>query len=300
MAKEEFLKNIHEYGLNALKEFVRVCEENNLCYYVIGGTLLGAVRHKGFIPWDDDIDVAMPRSDYDRLLQLFDKFHKPYVLEFYQRNPDFLSYFAKIRDERVDLIEEVVDSHKDKKLGYLVDILPIDKTPNGKIARKFYFMHVLRLRFWCGTANVKFGIRTSRPKWEQRLLKVLRFFRIYRFVDRRKIYGKMDRLFHKVENMKSSKNDKYSGTITGAYKTREIVPSRLFGTRDEKVYLEFETLKVRVPVLYDEYLKSIYGNYMKLPDAEQQKSHYSAMEVKANGKSSEAGSNDVITEPSDK
>ena len=79
---QENLRIIQKKGIGILKEFIRVCQEHDLTYFIISGTLLGAVRHGGFIPWDDDIDIGMPRSDYDRLASLFqDEFEFSYKLE---------------------------------------------------------------------------------------------------------------------------------------------------------------------------------------------------------------------------
>ncbi|MCR5153842.1 MAG: LicD family protein, partial [Lachnospiraceae bacterium] len=114
MAYEDTLKELHEYELNALKAFTELCEKEDLTYYAIGGTLIGAVRHKGFIPWDDDVDVAMPRPDYDRFIKEFaDKLPYPVVEEDYKRTQGFKSYFAKIRDDSIEVLETLTDNEND-------------------------------------------------------------------------------------------------------------------------------------------------------------------------------------------
>ncbi len=266
----EDLTELHGYEQEALKSFINLCEDNNLRYYVIGGTLIGAVRHKGFIPWDDDVDVAMPREDYDKLLTIKDKLEKPYVIEDFIHNRDFKSYFAKVRSEDIEILEALTDNEADRRTGYLIDIIPIDGTPDGKLSRKLYYLHVLWLRFLCGTANVYTGIRTSRPKWEQAVLKVVRALRLYRLIDIHRVYKRMDRLFHKQD----WHDAKLAGTITGAYKTNEIVDNTFWGYDKEPVYLDFEGLKVRAPYEYDKYLTFMFGNYMELPPEEKRKIHY--------------------------
>lgn len=272
---EVFFEELHQYNLAALKALAAFCEDHNLTYFAIGGTLLGAVRHKGFIPWDDDVDVAMPRADYDKLVALAKEFPAPFVLEEYRYNPEFQSYFAKLRSEEIELLETVTDE-ADKRRGYLVDIMPLDGTPNNKILRKLYYIRVMLLRFLCGAANVHSGILTSRPGWEQRVLKLCRTLRLYKVITKEKVYRRMDSVFHrqKVETAKQI------GTIVGAYKTREIVPAEYFGLTEEPTYLEFEDMKIRVPKQYDPYLTHMYGEYKNLPPENQRKAHYQGTIVK--------------------
>lgn len=273
--EESFFEELHRYDLEAIKAFTQFCDEHGLRYFAIGGTLLGAVRHKGFIPWDDDADMAMPRPDYDKLVALAKEFPKPFVLEEYRYNKEFQSYFAKIRNEEIELLETVTDE-ADKRRGYLVDIMPIDGTPDNAVLRKLYYARVLALRFLCGAANVHTGILTSRPKWEQTVLKICRVLRLYKVLTVEKVYRRMDRLFHKQDALHA----KQAGTIMGAYKNREIVPAEYFGMEEEPVYLDFEDTKLRVPVQYDVYLTHMYGDYKKLPPEDQRKAHYQGEIVK--------------------
>lgn len=266
---EAFLEELHVYNLAALKAFTMFCEEHNLTYFAIGGTLLGAVRHKGFIPWDDDVDVAMPRADYDKLVSLAGKFPKPFILEEYRHNKEFQSYFAKIRSEEIELLETVTEE-SDKRRGYLIDVMPLDGTPDNGALRKLYFGKMMFYRFLCGAANVHTGILTSRPKWEQCVLKICRALRLYKVLTVQKIYKCMDKAFHKQKVYEAT----HIGTLVGAYKTREIVPAEYFGLDKEPVYLDFEDMKIRAPKQYDLYLTHMYGEYKNLPPENQRKVHY--------------------------
>ncbi len=272
---EVFLEELHQYNLAALKAFTDFCEEHHLTYFAIGGTLLGAVRHKGFIPWDDDVDVAMPRADYDKLVSLAKEFPAPFVVEEYRYNKEFQSYFAKLRSTEIELLETVTDE-ADKRRGYLVDIMPLDGTPDNACLRQLYYARVMLLRFLCGAANVHTGILTSRPKWEQGVLKVCRFLRLYKVLTAEKVYRHMDRLFRKQNVNKAAQ----IGTIMGAYKTREIVPAEYFGLNEPPEYLEFEELRLRVPKQYDVYLTHMYGAYKNLPPEEARKVHYQGTIIK--------------------
>lgn len=267
------LSELQKLDFEALKAFIGFCDEHGLRYYAIGGTLLGAVRHKGFIPWDDDVDVAMPRNDYDKLISLVtsgETIGEDFTVECWQAGDKIQSYFAKICPVKVEIQEEVLEETSFRK-GYLVDIIPLDGTPEGGLARKIYYAKVMWLRFLCGTANVYTGIVTSRPKWEQRVLRIVRMLRLYRCLSVEKIYRKMERLFRRQK----SETAMFAGTVMGAYKTKEIVPRTYFGTTyDEYSLWEFEGLQIRGPKEWDAYLTHMYGDYMTLPPESERKVHY--------------------------
>ena len=273
---DSILDELHAIELEALKAFIKLCNAYGLRYYAIGGTLLGAVRHKGFIPWDDDVDVAMPRKDYDRLIALIESgevqeaLGADYRIESWQTENDFKSYFAKLCSTKIEIQEELLEDTTSRR-GYLIDIIPIDGSPDEEIRRKLYYAKAMGLRFLCGTANVYTGIRTSRSKWEQTVLRIVRALRLYRLIDVRKVYQWMDRLF-KGQDAEAAE---YAGTLTGAYKTREIVPRRFFGdTYDEYSLWEFEGILLRGPKCCDEYLTHMFGDYRKLPPQSERKVHY--------------------------
>lgn len=275
-AEGEVLARLHELELDALKAFLALCERYGLRYYAIGGTLLGAVRHKGFIPWDDDIDLAMPRADYDKLIELVKSgeakasLDGKYRIESWQTDEDFKSYFAKISSTEVEIYEELLEDTT-KRRGYLIDLLPIDGAPEEEGARRIYYAKAMGLRFLCGTANVHTGIRTSRPKWEQGVLRVVRALRLYRLVKVKRVYRAMDKLFRKQD----AEHDAYAGTLTGAYKTKEIVPRSFFGETYEECSLwEFEGVTLRGPMRWEEYLTHMFGNYQELPPEAERKVHY--------------------------
>ena len=273
---EEVLAELHKLELGALKAFLALCERYGLRYYAIGGTLVGAVRHQGFIPWDDDVDLAMPRADYDKLIELVKSgeaeafFDGKYRIESWQTDKDFKSYFAKICSEEAEIYEELLED-KTKRRGYLIDLLPIDGTPDKEAARKVYYAKAMGLRFLCGTANVYTGIRTSRPKWEQAVLRAVRALRLYRLIEVKRVYRSMDTLFRKQD----AEHAEYAGTLTGAYKTKEIVPRRFFGeTYDEYSTWDFEGITLRGPKLWEEYLTHMFGDYRSLPPESERKVHY--------------------------
>ena len=138
------IKIIQDKILSILKEFINICEENNLTYYALGGTLLGAVRHQGFIPWDDDIDIGMPREDYEK----FKKIASNVLPENYKfLNEDILNYkkaFSVIRDDSTKIImnyskEELVES-------LWIDIFPLDGMPSNVLKKKIHSLRYLYAR----------------------------------------------------------------------------------------------------------------------------------------------------------
>jgi len=126
---QKTLTRLHNVMLEIMEEFVRICDENNFTYYMVGGTLLGAVRHKGFIPWDDDMDIAMPRNDYEKFLDIFDKNVETnyYVLSY--RCPENVYYkyrpYTKFCKKNTIYAKEYIHNPKDYP-GIFIDIWPVD------------------------------------------------------------------------------------------------------------------------------------------------------------------------------
>ncbi len=124
--------------LDILMAMHKVCEEHGLRYYIIAGTLLGAVRHKGFIPWDDDLDIAMPRRDYDLLMQHASEWiPEPYEAVAFETDKNYPLPFAKIQDGSTTLIERL---HLSYLGGIYIDVFPLDGMPKSKLARRVHFM----------------------------------------------------------------------------------------------------------------------------------------------------------------
>ena len=129
------ISEIQKIDLELLKQFLKICDKHNLKYYIIGGTLLGAIRHKNFIPWDDDIDVAMPRKDFDIFLKVANNELKDnYKLSTYFNNKEHRYYLPKLVDLNTTIMEKRYEKIN-KETHVFIDIFPIDGTPNNIILR---------------------------------------------------------------------------------------------------------------------------------------------------------------------
>ena len=130
---DKTLKRLHGAELEIMEEFVRICNNHNLVYFLYGGTLLGAVRHNGFIPWDDDLDLAMPRKDYEEFLKIApQEINEKFIIDNYKTNKNYYLNFTKIRNKNTVFIQDFqAESYKGPK-GIWIDVFPLDNIKNEK------------------------------------------------------------------------------------------------------------------------------------------------------------------------
>lgn len=250
--------------LDILKAFMKICKDNGLTYYCCAGTAIGAVRHHGIIPWDDDIDVIMPRPDYDRLLEIaktanFGKYEiiTPYDDETYPL------YFSKLSNRNTTLIE---DRQIPCVIGLYVDIFPLDATDDdvakAKRLKDRYTKIINRLNAVSthNTFGEYLSLLKKKEKWGRFAIKTLAFF--CRSALRRHLIRQMDRLSHLYDYDKAKNVQVY----TGSYGHREVFPKAWLGKGKE---FPFEDTTVLLPECYDEYLRHFFNDYMQFPPVEQ-------------------------------
>lgn len=143
-----------------LDEIHRICSENSLKYSLAYGTLLGAVRHAGFIPWDDDIDILMPREDYDRFISIFDQVAGPdYVLVTDENSPDYNNNFAKVKKDHTAFIQSEAQKTRSFHKGIFVDVFPMDRrAPKGLTDKIQFFAFALNLLYNRGYSSGAGGV----------------------------------------------------------------------------------------------------------------------------------------------
>jgi len=254
---DQELTAIQKKLLTELEWFDNYCRVNNLRYFIIGGTLLGALRHGGFIPWDDDIDIGMPRDDYDRLSRLFPSSGLGnYVLEMPNSlSDDFYQPYGKLYDRTTTLIEK---GRNISVRGIYIDVFPIDgigntmaeAKKNYRIIKWSYFLYLSR------TAVV----RKDREKWKTFLAMLANLLPGFVLSEKRlRVF--IDRKCSRIDYNHSS----LCGNLLGRKFDGEIVPKVFFGNPKE---VSFNGIKVFMPEKAELYLDHIYGDWKKMPPAE--------------------------------
>lgn len=248
--------------LEIYDNFHLLCDRRGLRHYVIGGTLLGAVRHKGFIPWDDDFDVAMPRPDYEKFRQIVDR-ELPSHLRFVDRHntPEFAKLFGKIQDirtDRIKSIEEVVGHQLSN--GIFIDIFPIDGYPEtGKSAVLHRFMMILYAMAYRFSARKNIRPATTINGRLARIAGsiVAPFLEKVDTVDR--YCDVMERFFTKFKYSDDGKTGLAAFEIEKYFL---VLGEKVWG---DSVRLQFVDREVDAPADWNQYLRKSYGDYMKLP-----------------------------------
>lgn len=266
---EQHLNDTQRYILHVLQEVVRVLDELNIPYYMQGGTMLGAIRHSGFIPWDDDVDLGIPRSDYDRMLkEVSARLPENLELRTYEDETDHHYYFARIVDKRYQIRR--MGSLEERLENIWVDLFPLDGMPNGAMARQWHKFRLLmtRLKFHLSCfekVNLK---RPGRPLVERIIIKIAMITRVGKWFNTRKQLDKMDRLLKKYPVEKSEYLVNFTGQTS--YKFNEMFKKEVYG--GGKRY-QFESFSLMGPEQYDIYLKSLYGDYLTPPREEDRNAH---------------------------
>lgn len=255
------MNDIQKVILEIFRSVAFVCENNNIDYYAIGGTCLGAVRHKGFIPWDDDMDIAIPVEDYRRFIDAA-KNELPDYLEIY--TPGDAEHnmlpFLKVVDTRTAFIEGAILNYKDRFTGIWLDVMPLSGFPSKKIGRKMFFLK--RRIIFTVAYKTKFGIR-GQKKIIWLLMYPLRFV-----LKKNSFWNQWLDFLEKYPFYKSD----FTGYVWSGNLYRLIFPRKWF---DGFVLLDFEDMKIRCPAGYDGFLTQMFGNYMELPPENERLGHVS-------------------------
>lgn len=255
------MKKVWAVELDLLNEFARVCKKYNIQFFAAGGTLLGAVRHKGIIPWDDDVDIMMLRSEYERLCEIAPKeFSHPYFFQTEDTDPGSYRGHAQLRNsETTGILNNGMDEGRNINQGIFIDIFPLDAVPENDSERKKLF------------ANIK--------KLDRKFYEYNSYIQPYKFVFRKNLIAlfiSSIKLFfiskenakHQVAKLYRLKQEAISGTCVTS---RKLLMAPFYVDRwtydlkdlSDVLYIPFEMLEIPAPVGYEHILTHTYGNWKK-------------------------------------
>jgi len=267
------IEDVQKVQLKILIEFDRICRKNNIKYQLFAGTLLGAIRHKGFIPWDDDIDVCLLRSDYERFIECCKiDLKSNYFLQYYDSDEKAILQFAKIRKNNTIFTNK---TYQDTGMhnGIYIDVFPLDSVKpdsfKGKLQPKLF--------------NLLYIISSSRMKnraiyAKNRLNRAIRlmFYYILKIIPKKSI----DKLIQKTLCMFENENTEYVNHLTNGASKQELEKYlRKKSTFYNIEYAEFEGHMLPIPENYHDVLTRNYGSYMKLPPEEKRYPNHGIIEV---------------------
>ena len=267
MSHQNDNEKVQRLTIELLKVYIQICEKYHLKYYFTGGALIGVLRHHGFIPWDDDIDVGMPRKDYEKFLYIMEKNPiEGYGICNRYTNPEW--HFAMT--QFVDLESEIVIhlAEKPRKANIWLDVFPLDGLPFNKVHRWLRVKNVLLHRYLVQIAfiDTQVDANRKRPMLEKVVLSVCKVIPFGKLINANKVMTHMEKVLASSDFYQSQ----YAGNMLGRYREREVVPQKYFGN---PVSGDFEGIDVNIPEMSHELQTSLYGDYMKLPPVESRVAH---------------------------
>lgn len=249
------LKELHDVQLGILKVIDKLCRDNSIRYSLYAGTLLGAVRHDGFIPWDDDLDICMPRNDYNRFIELWLKTNPSgYILQNKDNTPTFTQSFTKIRKDHTTFLQS--ESERGKyHTGIFVDIFPIDRLPDGKLCRYQFYWNCMRYQLYT---------REFVPPKSSKAVKIVSALLLMSIPKNRRAMVRQ-RLLRRI--VRYSDNPSLNAVAIQTVDSLQVSfpPDML----DHYINVRFEDGEFMCFTDWDEHLKRVYGDYMQLPPEEE-------------------------------
>ncbi len=255
------IEECHGHLLRIAESFDRICREHDIPYFMLGGTMLGAVRHEGFIPWDDDMDFGIPRPYFDRFIETAREELPECYSVLTRKNSDAVKKgFIKIQLKGSKVIEKIFEpADADFYSGIAIDVFPLDGASTDNLADRIRIKRIFWLIRFHEGRFCSLSVRKGLKKLAAAFIKALP-------IDDRKLADFIDRKLQSREFDASPKTANYYGH----WKEREIIDSKVF--KSSRRYT-FQSITLAGVEDYDTYLRSLYGDYMQLPPKEQQITH---------------------------
>lgn len=265
--RELSIKETQSVSLEILHTIAELCEKEGLRYVLVYGTLIGAVRHHGYIPWDDDVDIMMPRPDYNKLLKYLKVHISDYPdLRVFNREEckEYPYMITRISDDRYEI---VMENEKPFGMGIFIDIYPYDGLGKTKSEAVKYGLKGDRLSSLCFQATREhFAMETTTSLFRKAIK--------YPVYVLSKIIGKdyFQNKLNKLAGVKDYENSEYVGCVVWLSKGKKGIFLRKWF--DETIMMPFEKYEFRVPKEYDKILRHEYGDYLQLPPEKDRIGHH--------------------------
>ncbi|MDE6798044.1 MAG: LicD family protein [Ruminococcus sp.] len=253
--------------LDIALEFKRICDKHNINYFLIGGSLLGAVRHKGFIPWDDDMDMGMLRDDYEKFIKIAKKELRPgFFLQTYKTDPYFGHGFFKIRIDNTILLEDYAE-HSKQHNGIYLDVFPYDVMPDNRMALEWQHIRYRCLK-WAAMVKTDYNL----AKYKKQNYFSLFMSKVLFFYSKKDCIDRMQAVCTEYQGKKNRNIINWFGP----YRCNEYMPVKCVR---KLTLMEFEGYLFKAPANYDILLRHMYGDYMQLPPVEKRGKQHSMIKI---------------------
>ena len=262
---KELLKQVQKIELDMAKYFVQFCQDNNLLCYFCGGGCIGAVRHKGFIPWDDDLDFFLPRPDYEKLKKLWCDTDR-YVLLYPSETYNDHSMYITIRDKKTTMIKPI-QKGMDIAHGISMDIFPLDGYPNSKLQRKKQVFWGLTYQLFCAQVA---------PENHGSIAALIGKLALGVVKSPKKRYRIWKKAEHEMTKYRIADCEAITEICAGPGYMKNRYPKEIF---ESSVLMSFEDTVMPIPAGYDTYLRIAFGDYMKLPPEDKQSPSHNALVI---------------------
>lgn len=268
----EDMKRLHIVELNIMSEIIRIVDKYDLRYYILGGTLLGAVRHKGFIPWDDDMDIGMPRPDYEKFIDVArHELRFPYHLhDIKDSSNKYAYYYARVEDPRIKLTRTKTIAKL--TISSFVDVFPLDGAPPPGKERSRWLKKCRRLYNRYIFSQYRYVAASEELDKKRPIhISIARYltlkFKLDAFVDTKTAWQKLDRELKRY----NYDNEEYLINFCGFWGLRELFSKKVYGMGR---LFQFENLMLNGPDDFDYVLTQMYGDYKTPPSKEERDHHY--------------------------